>query len=147
MVHASGISAEGSRKKEVAMADSKTTETFGGLLKKIRLEEAKVGLRAFAELIEWQPSNLSNLERGRLKPPSDAQTITSMCDALGLSEDDPRRAKLFDLAAKEKNAVPGDVAQVIKERPGIPVLIRAVANKRLDDDKLKELAEYIKKFY
>jgi len=129
------------------MADSKTAETFGGLLKKIRLEEAKIGLRAFAELVDWQPSNLSNLERGRLKPPTDARTITNICDTLGLSEDDPRRAKLFDLAAKEKNTVPGDVALVIKEQPGIPVLIRAVANRRLDDDKLKELAEYIKKFY
>lgn len=129
------------------MTDAKKAETFGGLLKKIRLEEAKVGLRAFAELIDWQPSNLSNLERGRLSPPADAQTITSICDALGLSEDDPRRAQLFDLAARQKNAVPGDVAQVIKEQPGIPVLIRAVANRRLDDDKLKELAEYIKKFY
>jgi transcriptional regulator with XRE-family HTH domain len=129
------------------MADRRTAETFGGLLKKIRLEETKVGLRAFAELIDWQPSNLSNLERGRLAPPADAQTITSICDALGLSEDDPRRVELFDLAAKERNAVPGDVAETIKEQPSIPVLIRAVANRRLDDDKLKELAEYIKRFY
>jgi len=129
------------------MANSRTAETFGGLLKKIRLEGAKVGLRAFAELIDWQPSNLSNLERGRLVPPADPQTIANICDALGLSEEDPRRAKLFDLAAKERNAVPADVAQAIKEQPGIPVLVRAVANRRLDDDKLKKLAEYIKKFY
>jgi len=129
------------------MTNPKPKKTFGGLLKQIRLEEAKVGLRAFAELIEWQPSNLSNLERGRLAPPADAQTITSICDALGLSDNDPRRAELFDLAAKRRNAVPGDVAQTIKEQPGIPVLIRAVANKRLDDEKLKELAEYIRKYY
>jgi transcriptional regulator with XRE-family HTH domain len=129
------------------MVDEKATEIFGGLVKKIRLEETKVGLRAFAELIEWQPSNLSNLERGRLAPPADGKTITSICNALGLSEDDPRRSRLFDLAAKEKKAIPQDVAKAIKEQPGIPVLVRAVANKRLDDDKLKELAEYIKKFY
>ena len=133
--------------REPAMADAKVTETFGGLLKKIRIEEAKVGLRAFAELIDWQPSNLSNLERGRLTPPADGRTITSLCNALGLSENDPRRERLFDLAAKERKAVPQDVADAIKEQPGIPVLVRAVANKRLDDDKLKELAEYIKKFY
>ena len=127
------------------MADTRTHRTFGELLKKIRLEEAKVGLRAFAELIDWQPSNLSNLERGRTKPPADPDKIREICDALGLSEDDPRRTEFFDLAAR--NGVPGDVAEVLKEQPGIPVLVRAVANRRLDDDKLKELAEYVKKHY
>jgi len=127
------------------MADKETPQTFGELLKKIRLEEAKVGLRAFAELIDWQPSNLSSLERGRAKPPADPDKIREICDALGLSGDDPRRTEFFDLAAR--NGVPGDVAEALKEQPAIPVLVRAVANRRLDDEKLKELAEYVEKYY
>ncbi|MDI6448869.1 helix-turn-helix domain-containing protein [Anaerobaca lacustris] len=127
------------------MANVETAHTFGGLLKKIRLEEAKIGLRAFAELIDWHPSNLSNLERGRTRPPADPQTIRYICDALGLTEDDPRRTEFFDLAAR--NGVAGDVAEAIREQPGIPVLVRAVANRRLDDDRLRELAEHIKKYY
>ena len=127
------------------MASGRMPKTFGELLRKIRLEEAKLGLRAFAELIDWQPSNLSNLERGRTKPPADQQTIQDICDALGLAENDPRRARFFDLAARK--GVPSDVAEAMKRQPGIPVLVRAVANRRLDDDKLRELAEYVKKYY
>ena len=121
--------------------------TFGGLLKKLRVEEANIGLRAFADLIDMKPSNLSNMERDRIPPPANRRAIERICDALGMAKTDPRRANLFDLAAKAKNRIPADVADAVKEHPGIPVLVRTVANKQLSEKKLKELAEYIKEFY
>jgi len=124
-----------------------TKLTFGAMLKKLRVEEADIGLRAFADLINMKPSNLSNIERGRIPPPANRETIDRIGDALGLPIGDPRRNELFDLAAEAKNRIPVDVAEAIKEQPGIPVLVRTVANKQLSKEKLKELAEYIKKFY
>lgn len=129
------------------MRGVKRKETFGGLLKKLRLEEANIGLRAFADLIDMKPSNLSNVERGRIPPPANRKAIDSICDALGLSAQNPRRDELFDLAAQAKNRIPVDVAEAVKKQPGIPVLVRTVANKQLSEKKLRELAEYIKKFY
>jgi len=122
-------------------------EMFGGLLKRIRVEEAGIGLRAFADLINMKPSNLSNIERDRIPPPANRKTIVQICDALGLAKNDPRREKLFDLAANAKNRIPADVADVVKNQPGVPVLVRTVANKQLSEKKLRELAEYVKKFY
>lgn len=121
--------------------------TFGQLLKKLRVEEANIGLRAFADLINMKPSNLSNIERDRIAPPANRKAIDTICDALGMAGNDPGRDKLFDLAAKVKNRIPADIAEAVKEQPGIPVLVRTVANKQLSEKKLKELAEYIKKFY
>lgn len=129
------------------MPGQKNSETFGRLLKKIRLEEAEIGLRAFADLIDMKPSNLSNIERDRIPPPAGREAIENICNALGLDKADTRRTQLFDLAAKAKNRIPADVAQAVKEQPGIPVLVRTVANKQLSEQKLRELAEYIKKFY
>lgn len=126
---------------------SKKAETFGGLLKKLRLEEANIGLREFAGLINMKPSNLSNIERDRIPPPASRKAIDNLCDALGLTKTDPRRERLFDLAAKAKNRIPADIAETVKKQPGVPVLVRTVANKQLSEKKLKELAEYIKKFY
>lgn len=123
------------------------TQTFGGLLKKIRVEEADIGLRAFADLIDMKPSNLSNVERNRIPPPASRKAIVQICDALGLAKDDPRRESLFDLAAEAKNRIPADVADAVKNTPGIPVLVRTVANKQLSEKKLRELADYIRKFY
>ena len=125
----------------------KPPATFGQLLKKLRLEKAGLGLRAFAELIEMAPSNLSNIERDRIIPPAGRENIDRICDALGLSKKDENRERLFDLSAEARGGVPADVADIIKEKPGVPVLVRSVANKRLSEKKLKELAEYIKKFY
>ncbi|MBN2020007.1 MAG: helix-turn-helix domain-containing protein [Sedimentisphaerales bacterium] len=121
--------------------------TFGKLLKKLRIEEAKIGLRAFASMINMKPSNLSNIETGRIAPPASSEAIKTICDSLGLSSNDPHREKLFDLAAKSKNRIPADVADAVKKQRGIPVLVRTVANKQLSEKKLRELAEYIKKFY
>src|SRR4030042_270417 len=129
------------------MQAGKKKKTFGGMLKKLRIEEARIGLRAFSDLINMKPSNLSNIERDRISPPASRKTISQNCDALGLPIEDPRREKLFDLAAKAKNRIPADVAGAVKEYPGIPLLVRTVANKQLSERKLKELGEYIKKFY
>ena len=122
-------------------------KTFGWMLKKIRIEESGIGLRAFADLINMKPSNLSNIERGRIPPPASRKAIDAICNALGLASDDPKRTELFDLAAKAKNRLPADVADAVRAQPGIPVLVRTVANKQLGEDKLRELAEYIKEFY
>jgi transcriptional regulator with XRE-family HTH domain len=120
---------------------------FGQLLKKIRVEEANLGLRNFAELVELQPSNLSNIERGKIPPPANKETLDRICDTLGLSPTDPRRAELFDLAVEDSKRVPADIATAIKENEGVPVLVRTVANKQLSDEKLRELAKYIEENY
>jgi len=123
-------------------------ETFGGMVKRLRLEEAKIGLRAFAELIDMKPSNLSNIELNKIAPPANRKTIDLICDVLGLAKNSNRRPKLFDLAAKgQKGRIPADVAEAIREKPGVPVLVRTVANRQLSEKKLKELTEYIKKYY
>ncbi len=121
--------------------------TFGRYLKKLRLEEARIGLRAFASMIDMKPSNLSNIERDRIPPPANRKTIDTICDTLGLAKDAPERDQMFDLAAKAKGRIPADVAEAIKASPGVPVLVRTVANRQLSEKKLRELAEYIKEYY
>jgi hypothetical protein len=51
------------------------------------------------------------------------------------------------LAAKDSKRIPADIVEAIHEQPGIPVLVRSVANRQLSEKKLKELAEYIKEYY
>lgn len=125
--------------------DQKTLH-FGQLLKEIRIKETRLGLRRFANLIEMAPSNLSNIERGKSPPPNSKPKIDSICDALGLGQEDPKRDEFFDLAAKHKDRIPADVAQTIKDNPIIPLLVRTVGNKPLSKDKIEGLAAYLSKF-
>lgn len=120
--------------------------SFGEYLKKLRLE-ARIGLREFAGLIDMKPSNLSNIERGKVAPPAGKKTLDVICDTLGLANVDKRRDVIFDLAAKDGKRIPADVAESVKNFKGIPVLVRTIANRQLSEKKLRELTEYIQENY
>lgn len=115
-------------------------ETFGEYLRAQRLR-AGFGLRAFAEAAGLQPSNLSNLEHGRIVPPQDKAILEGLAELLGLSDDD--RARLFDLAVAGRERLPADVAAFAARTPGIPVLLRTIENRGLKRTELEKLTEYV----
>lgn len=124
-----------------------TKETFGGYVRRLRLE-AGYGLRRFATQAGFQPSNLSNIERGKLPPPKDPERLEQLADALGLAEESPERREFFDLAATAHDApVPADVQQFARRHTAIPVLLRAVESKKLTDDEIRRLAEHIERHF
>jgi transcriptional regulator with XRE-family HTH domain len=119
-------------------------ETFGEFLRAQRLR-AGFGLRAFAEAAGMQPSNLSNVEHGRIPPPQDRGALDEIAELLGLSEGTEARTRLFDLAVAGKGRLPADVAAFAARTPGIPVLLRTIENRGLSRAELERLAEAIKK--
>ena len=120
-------------------------ETFGAYVRQLRLD-AGYGLRPFATQAGFQPSNLSNIERGKLPPPKDPERLEQLADALGLAEESGERSRFFDLAAAAHDAaLPADVEQFARRRRAIPVLLRTVKTKKLSDDDIRKLAEHIDK--
>jgi transcriptional regulator with XRE-family HTH domain len=118
-------------------------ETFGEYLRALRLRVG-VGLRAFAEAAAMQPSNLSNLEHGRLNPPQDKETLDQLAELLGLETGSPARARLFDLAVAGRDRPPADVAAFAARTPGIPVLLRTIENRGLSEEELRQLTARIR---
>ena len=120
-----------------------TRQPFGVYLRERRLKVG-YGLRSFAEAIDMQPSNLSNMEHGRAAPPQDLVMLERIADTLGLPEGSGERTQLFDLAVAHKDrALPPDVAHFAARTPGIPVLLRTIENKRLTREDLTKLTDYI----
>jgi len=118
-------------------------EIFGEYLRACRLR-AGYGLRVFAEAIEMQPSNLSNVEHGRIPPPQDLGTLTRIAEALGFPEGSKERERLFDLAvAAKRQKLPADVAAFAAKTPGIPVILRTIQNRRLSKKEIEDLTQYI----
>ena len=118
-------------------------QTFGEYLRDCRVKGG-VGLRTFAEAAGVKPSNLSAIEYGRQRPPQTSTVLARMADALGLPQGSPARQKLFDLAVAHKpGALPPDVATYAGRTPGVPVLLRTIANKRLSRDDLERLTKYV----
>jgi transcriptional regulator with XRE-family HTH domain len=118
-------------------------QTFGEYLRVCRVK-AGMGLRTFAEAAGVKPSNLSAIEYGRQRPPQTSMVLGRMADALGLPQGSAARQKLFDLAVAHKPGVlPPDVAAYAGRTPGVPVLLRTIANKRLSRGDLERLTKYV----
>lgn len=121
--------------------------SFGEFLHQSRIKE-KYGLRRFARDIGWQPSNLSNLEHGRLKPPVEKTTLITIAEILGFEEESENWKLLFDLSAKEnKRIIPADIKDFLSGVEGIPVLFRTIKEQKIDENGIEKIINHIKKHY
>ena len=88
---------------------------FGTYIKKKRLDDPReLTQGGVSKAIGISLSYLSDIENGR-KRPFDADVIEKFCEYLHLEPDE--KARLYDLAAKEKSAVPADIEDVLMYEP------------------------------
>lgn len=80
---------------------------FGEFIKAKRLQdERELTLKDIAKELGLSLSMLSDIEQGRRKPFDDAR-IEKFCEVLHLSEEE--KGRMYDLAAREKSKIPGDI--------------------------------------
>jgi HTH-type transcriptional regulator, competence development regulator len=107
---------------------AKTQKTFGQVLREAR--EGKFSLRKFAQMVGVSPTYLSQVEQGKVLPPT-ADRVKRMAEALGENVDE-----WTSLAGRITEDLPG----IIQERPNeVPDLLRAVRG--LTPDQLRKLRE------
>ena len=122
------------------------TQHFGRFLRESRLK-VEFGLRNFAVMIDMKPSNLSNMEHGRISPPKDARKLTKIAKLLGIEENSAEWRELFDLAAQKSGDLPMDVLDYAAATKGIPVLLRSIKESKMTKEELLELTEYLRSHY
>ena len=118
-------------------------EQFGKYLSGLRKKKG-YGLREFARRIDILPSNYHHIETGLKKPPQDSEKIARMILELGLANNKREVSKFYDLHAKAIDAVPLDIADVIKESDAIPMLLRTVDNRKLSEKEVKKLINHVR---
>ncbi len=118
-------------------------QKFGEYLRSLRLER-RIGLREFARNVDILPSNYHHIEAGFHKPPQDEAKLTRIILALDIAGDEKEKARFFDLHGKALQAVPLDVAQVIKESDAIPMLLRTIDNRKLSEKEICDLVNYVR---
>ncbi|MDY6950597.1 MAG: helix-turn-helix transcriptional regulator [Thermodesulfobacteriota bacterium] len=110
------------------------TQTFGKLIKELRLKNTPYSLRKFAEVVGISPPYLSRLEAERDPPPS-AEIIVKMAEALGVDKD-----QLLSCADK----VSPDVLNIIKENPSsVPSFLRLAGERRLSEKDWKRINQFV----
>ncbi|MCM1537643.1 MAG: helix-turn-helix transcriptional regulator [bacterium] len=96
-----------------------------------------VSLRSVAHAVGVTPTYISDIERGNNKAPG-IDLLEKLLDAMFLDEPAAElRNYLYDLAAKERKEVAGDIAEYIMKQEELRTVIR-IAQKRNADDKVWE---------
>ena len=117
--------------------------TFGELFKKLRLQLGMT-LRQFCEENDFDPGNISRLERGLLPAPQSEKKLKSYTKALSIRPGDDEYIEFFDLAVvSNKNFT----IKNIKDQDllnKLPVLFRTLDKKGLTEEKLEEIIAIVK---
>lgn len=117
--------------------------TFGEYFHSFRIKQG-ITLRKFCEKIEEDPGNISRLEREKLRAPKSKDKLKFYAEALGLSEGTTDYDKFFELASISNRTYGIDEVQNDKILERLPVFLRTIDNKGLDENKLDDLIKLIK---
>jgi transcriptional regulator with XRE-family HTH domain len=110
-------------------------DTFGSIIRNLRLN-ARVGLRELARLIHKSPGYLSDVEIGRVPPPSEA-VILDIARALNAD-----KRKLLKAASK----VDPELSEYVLQHPDAADFLRMAKNQNFnseDWEKLTQLARIV----
>lgn len=116
--------------------------TFGEFFKAKRIAR-ELTLREFCEKNEFDPGNISKLERGVLPAPHGDDKLKKYSKALGLKPGNDDYVEFFDLAAvSAKNFAVKNITneELLKK---LPVLFRTLDKKDLTEEKLNRIIAII----
>jgi transcriptional regulator with XRE-family HTH domain len=117
---------------------------FGDFFKQKRLELG-LTLREFCRKNEFDPGNISKIERGVFQPPQGEDQKVRYAEALGLRRGSDDWLKFFDYAAAELGRIPDDIQSNDRILAKLPLLFRTVRGADLSEEELKDLIEALKK--
>ncbi len=117
---------------------------FGDKLKELRIQK-RLTLRDCAAILAVDASNWSKFERNVTPAPKDIEILESWAEFFELTGD--AKGTFFDLAALSRKQLPEDIADDARVMQALPAFFRAVRDKELEGDKLKEFIEDLRKIH
>jgi len=123
-------------------SQARVPQNFGDFFRAKRIALG-LTLRAFCERYNYDPGNISRLERNILSPTLDDEKLTGYAAALKIPRDSEEWVLFYDLAHAAKGQVPKDLAQNKEVAHLLPAFFRTMRNKKLDKNKLKKLTELL----
>lgn len=119
-----------------------TAQTFGEFFRQKRVDLGFT-LRSFCERYDYDPGNISRLERNILSPSIDKQKLEGYASALRIPRDSEEWTTFFDLAHAAKGKVPADILANKESMKYLPLLFRTARGHKLSKKKLQELVNLI----
>jgi transcriptional regulator with XRE-family HTH domain len=118
-------------------------QTFGSFFKICR-SQTGLSLRKYCEKFEIDAAQISRIERDLLPAPKDKEKLLFYAKTLGLKERTNHWKLFFDLASVSNRSIVDEIktpALIGK----LPIFLRTIDNKNLNEEQLNELLEMIRK--
>ncbi len=126
----------------MAKSQATTIQTFGELFRQKRVSLGFT-LRSFCERYNYDPGNISRLERNILSPSIDKQKLEGYAVALKIPRDSEEWTIFFDLAHAAKGKIPEDIIKSPHLLSILPAFYRTARGEKLDKDKIKQLIKLL----
>ena len=120
----------------------KRLNKFGSILKELRIKK-ELGLREVCQIINYDPSNWSKIERGKIPPPSDEKVLRRWAKSLGLSGNERKIQEFIDKAKVTQGTIPQDILSKSNAVEYLPAFFRTLRNKKLTKEEIDRLMELI----
>jgi len=115
---------------------------FGQMLKKLRIEKG-LSLRHTCRLVNYDPSNWSKIERGKMSPPTNIKILQKWAKTLGISG--KKEVQIFiDKANLSQGIIPPDILLQDNIVDYLPAFFRTIRNKKPTKKEIDELIKIIK---
>jgi transcriptional regulator with XRE-family HTH domain len=121
----------------------KKLQKFGELLKNLRIER-NLSLREICRLAGYDPSNWSKIERGKMPPPSDNDTLIKWAKILGLSLNKKELNDFLDSAAIAQGIIPEDILTDADTVKLLPAFFRTIRDEKPTKREIEALFKLIK---
>jgi len=122
---------------------SKNLKKFGRTLKELRIQKG-LTLRKASRLADYDPSNWSKIERGKISPPSDERVLKNWAKILGFPSKSSKIQEFIDVAMIAQGIIPQDILSQANAVKYLPAFFRTVRNKKPTKEEIDRLIELIR---
>lgn len=117
-------------------------KTFGEFFRQKRISLGFT-LRSFCERFNYDPGNISRLERNILSPSIDTEKLEGYAAALKIQHDSEDWTVFFDLAHTAKGKIPEDIMKNPKIISMLPAFYRTARGEKMDKKKISQLIKLL----
>jgi transcriptional regulator with XRE-family HTH domain len=115
---------------------------FGEILKELRIKK-ELSLRRVCELANYDPSNWSKIERGRISPPSDDEILKKWAKILGMDSKAEDIQNFIDGAKIAQGIIPEDILSNKNAIKFLPAFFRTIREEKPTKEEMDRLMELI----
>jgi transcriptional regulator with XRE-family HTH domain len=126
-----------------SMKTKESLKKFGKLLYDLRIKK-EITLREMCRKVNYDPSNWSKIERGKIAPPSDKETLELWAKTLGLRKDKKEFNDFVYNANVAQGIIPLDVMDEKELVAALPAFFRTLKNRKPNKEDVDKIISLIK---